>query len=684
MAALGGKAPFTFTPGAGGSGGSGSGAPPFTAGAGAGAAGNVINRQAYIDELKIRGFTNANLTVMIPTVGLTKRKLAGILETQAGLNNKFKSIIPNNNIGRILPFKGGLNKNKHAIRFKLYRIIQAARVKPENLANINLANLNVSNQTKAVDELKKLVEEAKNKKLKGVRNGENLGAGVIFGGFKSSNKPGEKDVPQYYYKNNKGNRYNVKKNIGGKFTNRWSATIGSGGPLSSLTGKKITFKYTISSDGKPHFELLKNNNTKNKMNSAPPTTGAVENYSSMNVFKLLGKYKEVRNKERREAIEKAINSKLEQAVSNLKYKNTSYRITQYSEILRALHTRSNFPGRSIIVGSIRNDIRRAAKSSNAKYEMERIRNDLKLSLLPVRDRNLRDTFNKEFRIVKNRERRYESAYGGDRRRNNNYGGGMFGGGRPRFNMGGPPPRFNMGGPPPRYNARPALNTGAPPLTAVAQPKFNITGAAPPRINLPPVNIGTAAAPASGALPVNLPANEATAIRQLGGVNAAANKINQAGGATNVAKTANALEKAGGNQNRAVTEFGADPKALKLVIEVAGPTRNYNRVNNALNGLNKVATKIRRKRKRVVKRTVTKKRVVKRTVTKKRTATKAPVKKRAVSRVVRTGELNKLLRAVTKNTIEHRMNNANLLNKVYTKAELAKIYKKFLMGNNLKK
>jgi hypothetical protein len=225
-----------------------------------------------------------------------------------------------------------------------------------------------------------------------------------------------------------------------------------------------------------------------------------------------------------------------------------------------------------------------------------------------------------------------------------------------------------------------MGPGAPP-PAPARPQFNITGAPPPRINLPPVNIGTAAAPASnrtGALPVNLPANEAAAIKQLGGVNAAANKINQVGGTKPVAIAANAIQKANGNQNRAVTEFGADPKALKLVIEVAGPTKNYNKVNNALNGLNKVATKIRHKKKRATpakkKRTTPAK---KKRVTKKRTAS---VRKG----VVRTGELNKLLHTVTKNTIERRMNNANLLNKVYTKDELARIYKNFLMGKNLKK
>jgi len=419
----------------------------------------------------------------------------------------------------------------------------------------------------------------------------------------------------------------------------------------------------------------------------PAAAAPEENYSKNNVFNLLRKYTNVRNANKRKAIEKAIDDKLLAAVSNLRGKNTSYRITQYGVILRALHSRSNFPGRSIIIGSIRNNIRRAAKSSNAKYEMERIKKNLKLNLLPTRDRNIRETFNDEFRILRNRERRYERAYGG---RNNNYGGpgGLFGGGRPprpRYNMGGPPPRYNMGGPPPRYNAGPAprynnMGPGAPP-PAPARPQFNITGAPPPRINLPPVNIGTAAAPASnrtGALPVNLPANEAAAIKQLGGVNAAANKINQVGGTKPVAIAANAIQKANGNQNRAVTEFGADPKALKLVIEVAGPTKNYNKVNNALNGLNKVATKIRHKKKRATpakkKRTTPAK---KKRVTKKRTAS---VRKG----VVRTGELNKLLHTVTKNTIERRMNNANLLNKVYTKDELARIYKNFLMGKNLKK
>jgi len=421
--------------------------------------------------------------------------------------------------------------------------------------------------------------------------------------------------------------------------------------------------------------------------AAPAAAAPEENYSKNNVFNLLRKYTNVRNANKRKAIEKAIDDKLLAAVSNLRGKNTSYRITQYGVILRALHSRSNFPGRSIIIGSIRNNIRRAARSSNAKYEMERIKKNLKLNLLPTRDRNIRETFNDEFRILRNREKRYERAYGG---RNNNYGGpgGLFSRGRP------PPPRFNMGGPPPpRYNAGPAprynnMGPGAPP-PAPARPQFNITGAAPPRINLPPVNIGTAAAPASnrtGALPVNLPANEAAAIKQLGGVNAAANKINQVGGTKPVAIAANAIQKANGNQNRAVTEFGADPKALKLVIEVAGPTKNYNKVNNALNGLNKVATKIRHKRKRT---TVTKKKRVvtpakKKRVTKKRVVTPAKKKRVVKKRIVRTGELNKLLHTVTKNTILRRLNNANVVRKTLTKNEVANMYKNFLTGENLKK
>jgi hypothetical protein len=496
--------------------------------------------------------------------------------------------------------------------------------------------------------------------------------------FKKNNK--------YFYKHERGN-FEIKKN--GLFSKQWAATI--------TPTNKILFNRSVNATGKPFFKRInkKNNNSKNKGMAAPVPAAAApeENYSKNNVFNLLRKYTNVRNANKRKAIEKAIDDKLLAAVSNLRGKNTSYRITQYGVILRALHSRSNFPGRSIIIGSIRNNIRRAARSSNAKYEMERIKKNLKLNLLPTRDRNIRETFNDEFRILRNREKRYERAYGG---RNNNYSGpgGLFGGGRPprpRFNMGGPPPPRYNAGPAPRYNN--IMGPGAPP-PAPARPQFNITGAPPPRINLPPVNIGTAAAPASnrtGALPVNLPANEAAAIKQLGGVNAAANKINQVGGTKPVAIAANAIQKANGNQNRAVTEFGADPKALKLVIEVAGPTKNYNKVNNALNGLNKVATKIRRKKKRVVtpakKKRVTKKRVVtpakkKRVVTpaKKRVTKKRVVKKR----IVRTGELNKLLHTVTKNTILRRLNNANVVRKTFTKNEAANMYKNFLTGENLKK
>jgi hypothetical protein len=217
-----------------------------------------------------------------------------------------------------------------------------------------------------------------------------------------------------------------------------------------------------------------------------------------------------------------------------------------------------------------------------------------------------------------------------------------------------------------------------------------------------VNVGVPGAPAGpetpgGPLPVNLPQNEAAAIKQAGGVNAVANKINQAGGATNVAKTANALQKAGGNQALAIQE-GAKPETVKLVIELSGKNQpfNKNKVVDVLNGMNKVAAKIRRKRRTTRKATPVKKRRVV-TPTKKRrvvTPTKkrrvvAPTKKRRVVRraapakVVRTGELNKLLHTVTKNTIERRMNNANLLNKVYTKEELAHIYRNFLLGRNLK-
>ena len=46
------------------------------------------------------------------------------------------------------------------------------------------------------------------------------------------------------------------------------------------------------------------------------------------------------------------------------------------------------------------------------------------------------------------------------------------------------------------------------------------------------------------------------------------------------------------------------------------------------------------------------------------------------------ELNKLLNIATKDEITKRMENADLLNKVYTKAELARIYKKYVLGKNL--
>jgi hypothetical protein len=641
------------------------------AGVGSGPNSNApLNTTMIRMELMRRGFSNLEASKILAGVN-TKNKLKIKLENNAGLNLNYKPTFNSAN----LPFSS--NINKHAYRFVLSKLVRNANISSANRKYLkNIKNLRMF----TVPELKNSIAQAKKRNLSGLKPDENVGSGVIRNAANG----------KYYYTNkNTGLRHEVTQNIGGALTGRWSATISSGGPLGALTGKKISFKYTKSSNGKAHFERLnkpENNNSKNKGMAAPaPATAQEENYSRNNVFNLLKKYTSVRNANKRKAIEKAMNAKLEQAVSNLKSKNTSYRITQYGEILRALHARDTFPGRSIIIGSIRNDIRRAAKSSNAKYEMERIKKNLKLNLLPTRDRNIRETFNDEFRILKNRERRYERAYGG---RNNNYGGigGLFGGGkppRPRFNMGGP--RFNMGGPPPRYNSGPAprynnIGPGAPP-PAPARPQFNITGAPPPRINLPPVNIGTAAAPASnrtGALPVNLPANEATAIKQLGGVNAAANKINQAGGPTNVAKTANALQKAGGNQNRAVAEFGADPKALKLVIEVAGPTRNYNKVNNALNGLNKVATKIRHKRKRV-----TKKRVV--TATKKRVTKKRVTKKRVVKkRIVRTGELNKLLHAVTKNTILRRLNNANVVKKTLTKNEAANMYRNFLTGENLKK
>jgi hypothetical protein len=624
------------------------------------------------------------------------------LKNEAGLNTNFKPIIPEEYLP-YLPFKQGPN-SKHANRFRIYKLIRNNQIKLENLEGVNLSGV-ITTQG-----LKKAIANAKEKKLKGLRNGENLGSSVVYS---ASNQ-------KFYYKNNRGSRYEVKKDLLAGL-NKWSATIGAGGLVGALTGKKIVFRRTVSSDGKPHFERVKNNNSKNKMNGgqAPAAAGATENYSGMNVYRLLEKYRNARNNTRRNAIEREINSKIESEITKLKTESRAFRMTQFSKILRALSSRRNFPGRSLIIGSIRSDIERAAKESRPEDELERIRRYIDPKLMPGLNSNVRRNLAEELNKVKRRERRYSEAYGSrNRNRNYNFGmGGFFPPPRPRNygpprNFGpsrnfGPAPPRNMGGfgpaPPRNFGG----NMGPPP--APAQPKFNITGVPPPPINLPRVNVGVPGAPAGpaapgGPLPVNLPQNEAAAIKRAGGVNAVANKINQAGGATNVAKTANALQKAGGNQALAIRE-GSNPETVRLVVELSGKNQpfNKNKVVDVLNGMNKVAAKIRRKRRttrRAPRKAVHRKAPA---PAKKRRAVRkapAPAKKRRVVRKapapakkrrttsgaacpmprVRTGELNKLLNTVTKETIKRRIINSSLLNNA-TKNELKKEYKNHLLGRN---
>ena len=457
-----------------------------------------------------------------------------------------------------------------------------------------------------------------------------------------------------------------------KYQNRYSV-IKNGKFVSTLGNKKINFvnnKYKlVNMNGQP---------------PPPPAGTPEENLSQMNLYKLLDKRTRTRNRAALSAINKEIDKKLIDSIRNLEYKSRSERVTQYGYILRSLQSRSNFPGRGTIVGAIRKDIRNASRNKNAKYEMNRIRQNLKLNMLPVRDRNIRRTFEEELRILKNREKRYETAYGNERRRNTGPGplpggfpGGFSGGFSGGFPGAPPPPPAFPGGfaaPPPSF---PSF---APPPPAAPRNRFVLPGAAPSNFG-PLPNMG------------GLPPTEANAVKNAGGVNAAVNKVANAGGPTNVAKSANALQKAQGNEQRAVTEFGADPKALKLVVQVAGPTKNYNKINNLLNGINKLTKATKRARRAPVRRTVYVKRrapVKRRTVTVKR---KAPVKRRApVRRVVvtkkeegplscpmppRAAELDKLLHDMSKKTIKNRVKSLGLLNNT-TKNGLIKKYEQYIL------
>ena len=405
----------------------------------------------------------------------------------------------------------------------------------------------------------------------------------------------------------------------------------------------------------------KNYEIKNKNKNTPSVVRKKKmsnNLSSMNLQSLLNKRAKFSGTNaERAALNKEIDDKLEDHIRKLKYESRSRRISQFGYILRSLKSRTNFPGRTSIIGTIREDIRNAAKSKNAKYELERIKGNLQLDFLPIRDRNIRRTFNQELKFLMNREKRYETAYGNNGRQL-----------APQYPIA---PQYPVA---PQYPLPQQINFPAPQRInfpapqrvnfpaapqRVNEPRFNISGLKPPQINLPPVNLK------------NVTREEAIPIRNNGGVTSVANKINQAGGPTNVAKTANALEKANGNQKRAVEEFGADPKALKLVIQVAGKNKNYNKINQLLNGMNKIAKKIRKPRVSV-KRKTTVKRVVKR---------KTTVKHRKTSTKVRTGELSKLLHSLTKNKIEQRLEGAHVYNKIYTKKQLERMYKNYLLSRS---
>ena len=432
----------------------------------------------------------------------------------------------------------------------------------------------------------------------------------------------------------------------------------------SITVNGITLKRNNKSNwnfNKKNDE--KNYEIKNKNKNTPSVVRKKKmsnNLSSMNLQTLLNRRAKFSGTNAEKyALNKEIDEKLEEYIRKLKYESRSRRISQFGYILRSLKSRANFPGRTSIIGTIREDIRNAAKSKNAKYELERIKGNLQLDFLPIRDRNIRRTFNQELKFLMNREKRYETAYGNNSRQ-------PFPA-APQFPVAPQFQQFPVAAPRINFPMPQQINFPAPQLPApprVNEPRFNISGLKPPQINLPPVNLK------------NVTREEAIPIRNNGGVTSVANKINQAGGPTNVAKTANALEKANGNQTRAVEEFGADPKALKLVIQVAGKNKNYNKINQLLNGMNKIAKKIRKPRARPVKRVVRK-------APAKRVVRKAPAKRvrRKTSTKIRTGELSKLLHSLTKNKIEQRLEGAHVYNKIYTKKQLERMYKNYILSRS---
>lgn len=429
--------------------------------------------------------------------------------------------------------------------------------------------------------------------------------------------------------------------------------------------------------------------------AAPPAeNGAPINYKNKTWEQLIN----IRNTKPNgnSALNAALNAAINKQLRSVNGNSRSRKFGVYGDILIKMGSSRNYPGRGKVRDAIRTELRAALRNirdpRRAKVELERAKANVRLSRLPTRNTNVRRAFEIEESNIKSRSREYNENYGTENNR-------RYGRRPPQF----PPPRmpannrYNMGpGPAPfprnnRFRAPPSASPFRLPENAPQAPRMPNMGAPalpPPRINITNQQAFApspmAPPPTNQSLLANLPANERTAINSVGGVNKAANLVNQAGGGTNVAAAANALAQTGGNVERAIGEKGANEKAVKVVIQLGGGKNlnNIERAKNVLNGLNNVAVQL-KKRKRRSKPKAKGKGGAKGRVAK----AKPKAKTRVVYRTrpgdrVRTAELNKLLNIATKDEITKRMENADLLNKVYTKAELAKIYKKYVLGKNL--
>jgi hypothetical protein len=432
----------------------------------------------------------------------------------------------------------------------------------------------------------------------------------------------------------------------------------------------------------------------------PPNNGPPVNYKTMTLEQLI---KARNNKGTPNAnLNAALNAAVNKQLRSVNGSNRPRKFGVYGDILIKMGSSRNYPGRSKVRDAIISELRRALQNirdpRRAKIELERAKGDVRLSSIPIKNSNVKRAFDTEETNIKKRLRDYNDEYGGYGRSNNEN--SRYGRRPPRFQPPRMPPAgFNMGpgpefprnnrafrGPEPASTFRlpsnmpRAPNMPAPRAPAFPPPPINLTGG-----NQQPFAPSPMAPPLTNqSLLANLPANERAAINYAGGVNKAANLVNQAGGGTNVAAAANALAQTGGDVNRAIAEKGANEKAVKVVIQLGGGKNlnNIERAKNVLNGLNNVAVQL-KKRKRRSKPKSKGKATAKGRVAK----AKPKAKTRVVYRTrpgdrVRTAELNKLLNITTKQEIENRMRKADLLNKVYTKEELAKIYKKFVLGKNL--